>query len=193
MTRIFRRAFVAVAVSAVLLAVGCGRPHARLELTSFKDPYFPETYCVDLNQCAYYQGPSGDYHIVGRAENTPAEGEPSVTQIIHIHMFWQPRPGKTVSNSTSVDAVIRYAILTDQGAALYSGTGFVYPKKRRMSDDIIAKLEVGRLRIDQEVGEAPELLGAARVVGTLVSQPDAAMTVDLRRQIDVRFGPPEAR
>ena len=193
MIRILRRTIPVWTASLALVMLGCGRPHAHLELTSFKDPYFPETYSVDLLDCAYYHGPSGDYHLVGRAESAPEEDGSTVTQIVHIHLFWKPRPGKTVDNPTSVDAVIRYAILTEQGAALYSGTGFLYPKHRRLSDEVIAKLEVGRLRLEREVGDAPDLLGTARVTGCLVARPDAAATVDLRRQIDIRFGPRDAR
>ncbi|MFQ5805635.1 MAG: hypothetical protein ACE5I3_04205 [Phycisphaerae bacterium] len=184
-----RLLFVVWATPSVVL-LGCTRPSAALELTSYKDPYFPETYEVALADCAYYVGPGGDYHVVGRASHTPEDGTGgTITQLLHVHLFWKPRPGKTFDNPTTVDAIIRYAIVTDSGVAVYSGTGFVYPKRRRVSDELIAEIEIARLRLDSEAGDAPELLGAARLTGKLVAQNNASLAVDLRRQLDLHAGP----
>lgn len=179
----------ALAAPAALL-IGCRRPAGALKLTSYKDPYFPETYEVELTQCAYYVDPGGDYHIVGRATHTPQDGTGgTIAQLLHVHLFWRPRPGKTFDNPSAVDATIRYAIVTKQGAALYCGTGFVYPQMRRLSDDVLVKIEVARLRPEAQVGEPPELLGPARLSGKLVAAEDASLAVDLRRQLDLRAGP----
>jgi hypothetical protein len=171
------------------LVAGCGRPAASLEITSYKDPYFPETYEVALNDCAYYIDPGGDYHVVGRAEHTPADSSgASVTQLVHVHMFWKPRPGKTFDNPTAVDATIRYAIVTDAGTVVYCGTGFVYPKKRWLSAKLIAKVESARLRMESQCGDPPELLGVARVAGKLTAEDNPALAVDLRRQLELCAG-----
>jgi hypothetical protein len=175
----------------VLFLSACARPTASLQLTSYKDPYFPETYDVKLADCAYYVGPGGDYHIAGRASHTPDDGGGAITQLLHVHMFWKPWPGKTFDNPTTVDATIRYAIVTERGAAVYSGTGFVYPKKRRFSDDVIAKVEVARLSLESESGDPPELLGSARLAGKLMAKDDASLALDIRRQLDLRAGSPE--
>ena len=134
-------------------------------------------------------GPGGDYHIVGSAAQTPEDGSGgTITQLLHLHMFWKPWPGKTFADSSSVDATIRYAIVTERGAAMYRGTGFVYPKKRRLSDDLVVEIEAGRLRLESRKGDPPELLGTARLTGTLVADNDASLAVDLRRQLDLHAG-----
>ena len=175
-----------------VLLLGCAGSTGTLELTSFKDPYLPETYQVEFTDCAYYTGPSGDYHIVGRATHSPednAGGE--ITQLMHVHLFWRPRPGKTFDNPSTVDATIRYAILTEQGAAIYCGTGFVYPKKRRMSDKLLVKIENARLRLEFQDGDTPDLLGNSRAAGELIAENNAALAVDLRRELDLRAAPRE--
>jgi hypothetical protein len=176
----------ALATLLLVLPCGCARSAGTLELTSHKDPYFPESYRVELGECAYYMGPDGDYHIVGRAchatEDNP-DGE--ITQLLHVHLFWRPRPGKTFDNPSTVDATIRYAILTKQGVAVYCGTGFVYPKKRRFSDQLVVQIENARLRLEAQHGDAPDLLGNARVVGELLARNNAALAVDLRRELDL--------
>jgi hypothetical protein len=173
----------------LVVLLGCGRSGTSLRLTSYKDPYFPETYDVELAECAYYVDPGGDYHIAGRALHSPEGGGAPIAQLMHVHMFWKPWPGKTFDNPSTVDATIRYAIVTERGAAIYSGTGFVYPKKRRMSDDVVAEVEVAQLKLESQVGDPPELLGSARLAGKLVAEDNASLAVDLRRQLDLRSRP----
>jgi len=184
-----RRRYVTLAAAALASALpaGCGRPSA-LRLTSYRDPYFPETFDVRLDECAYCLGPGSDYHIVGRALHTPADGGASVEQLVYVHMFWKPWPGKTFADPTMVDATIRYALVTEQGVAVYSGTGFVFPRQRRFSDELLVEIEDARLRVDCLSGEPPELLGAARVAGRLRARHDAGLAVDLRRRVELYAG-----
>jgi hypothetical protein len=179
-----------VAAALVVLCSGCARPAGTLELTSYKDPYFPETYQVEFGECAYYVGPSNDYHIVGRDTHDLEDGaRRAVTQLMHVHLFWRPRPGKTFDNPSTVDATIRYAILTEQGAAVYRGTGFVYANKGSFSDTLRVEIENARLRLELQEGDAPDLLGAARVVGELSAEANATLALDLRRELDLRSAP----
>lgn len=192
--RPLRCALLLVALGAALtLTPACTSPSANLELTSYKDPYLPETYDVRLTECAYGVGPSGDRHIAGRAVHTPADnpGAP-IVQLVHVHLFWKPRPGKTFADPTAADATIRYAVATEQGVAVYCGTGFVYLKKRRLSDDVVAKIETGQLRLETLAGDPPEILGSACLTGTLIAKDDASLAVDLRRQLDLYTGQPQS-
>jgi hypothetical protein len=175
-----------------VLLLGCASSTGTLELTSYKDPYLPETYQVAFNESAYYTGPGGDYHIVGRATHVPEDNpDGKISQLLHVHLFWKPWPGKTFDDPSTVDATIRYAILTEQGAAVYCGTGFVFPKKRRMSDKLLVKIENARLRLERQDGDAPDLLGSARAAGELVADSNAALAIDLRRELDLRAAPDE--
>jgi hypothetical protein len=183
--------FAAAAVLTVLVW-GCGRPTGVLELTSLKVPSVPETFRVEFCECAYYTGRSGDYHIVGRAAHVPEDDpEGEITQLLYVHLFWKPWPGKTFDNPSTVDATIRYAILTERGATVYSGTGFVYVKQRRGREELRVGIEAAQLRLERQQGDAPDLLGAARATGELRAKKDAARAVDLRRELDLRAGPRE--
>jgi hypothetical protein len=178
----------ALAGLAVLLVVpGCRRSSAGLELISYKDPYSPATYSLALSECAYYADASGDYYILARAADSDA-GSDAADHLLCVHLFWKPRPGKTFDNETSIDATIRYAIITGAGAAVYSGSGYAYPKKPDALGRLVAKLEVARLRLVSQSGDVPELLGATRISGTLIAKDDAGLAIDLRRQFDIRSG-----
>jgi hypothetical protein len=155
-------------------------------LVSYKDPYFPEPYTVEFSQCAYQVDNCGDYHFVGRATREPVDGGSGrITQLLYVHLFWRPRPGKTFADKTNSNATIRYAIVTDSGVAVYAGTGFVYPKRKRFGSDVVATLERARLRLESLVGQAPELLGEARLTGKLVARQDPNLTMDVRRELEL--------
>lgn len=177
-------ALVLCTVAAALL--GCHRPTSTVELVSYKDPYFPEPYQVDFDHCVYRVDRGGDHHLVGRADFQPsADGQGRVTQFLHVHMFWKPWPGKTYADSTGMDATLRYVIVTQSGVASYVGTGFVYPKRQRRNGTIVAKIEHARLRLETLVGAPPELLGDARLNGTLVATHQPNQALDTLREMEL--------
>lgn len=184
----FRRFGALVGLACCIAAaglVGCRAGGSRVALESYADPYFPERYAVRFDRCSYYLQSDGDAQIAAHAGYLGAS-EPAlaVDQYLHLHMFWKPWPGKTPDNPTSIDATVRYAIVTDDGAAVYEGTAYVYPRKARFSDDLRLQIESARLKRVVVVGEAPALLGDTRLVGTLRAKPDQADTLDIARYID---------
>lgn len=72
-----------LAATAVLLLAGCAASEVRF--VSYFDPYFPETYELAFDEVAYWQGPTGDLHIVavrvpqGRRPAAPRE-EPAASE-----------------------------------------------------------------------------------------------------------------
>ena len=170
------------------LPIGCGQPASELEFTSYKDPYFPETYHVTLDECAYRVGAGGDMHIAGRAASEAGDTETRpTTQLLHVHVFWQPKPGVTFANTNTTDATIRYAVVTGAGTAIYSGTGFVYPE-RQQGGALSVKIETANLRLESLGGNAPEVFGDARLSGNLWPREDAHTAVDLMRALELHAG-----
>jgi hypothetical protein len=179
------------------MLAGCGPwgfGGSQVKLVSYRDPYFPETYRVKFQQCAFRSDASNDVHIAARAVSNADSPDDQITQYLHVHMFWQPRPGRTAVEDTMTDATIRYVVVTRTGTAVYAGTGFVFPKREGKS--LIAAIESANLRLLTRVGEVPELLGDARLTGKLVARQDEHATVDTVRELDLRAagpsGPPAA-
>lgn len=170
------------------LVCGCSNPFApsALELTCYKDPYFPEKYEVRFSQAAYRTDSTGDSHLVARTTRDADDGAGPVTQLLHARMFWHPKPGKTFDNPTTVDAMFEYAVITDRGAALYRGTGFIFPTRRKLDNAIVARIESARLRLVSTTGEPPESLGETRARGSIVAQDRPALAVDLARELTIQ-------
>lgn len=173
------------ALSLLLLPiVACTGP-ARVEFTSYKDPFFPETTSVEFDTCAYHVSPAGDLHISAHRSWTPGENRSeTVRQYLHIQVFWKPHPGRTFANATSDDALIEYAIVSRHGAAFYSGTGFVYPAKIR-SGRLACRLEQGRIRLESIIGTPPEDLGDAHVRARFNAQDDGGAAVDMFHDLEI--------
>ncbi len=180
---------LAAAVVALALSGGCVRRESALDFVSFRDPHFPETYRVAFDVCVYRTEPAGDYQIAARSSRMPAGGGGPVVQMLHIHVFWKPRPGRTFDDPTGVDAALRYVVSSDAGTSVYRGTGFVYPRRERFGGRLVAEVESGRLLLDSRRGEPPEVLGDARVSGRLYPLESDAQTIGLIREVDRAAGP----
>lgn len=168
-------------VGLVALLAGCRHSGSAIELVSYRDPLFPRTYDVTFDTCVYRVDADGDLHIAARAQRGGDDGP--ITQLLHVHVFWQPRPGITFANETTTTATVRYAVVTPAGTAAYVGTAFVYPRRRGAG--LEAQVERGQLQLDSVAGEVPEILGAARFSGTLHAQEDEPAATDLIRALEL--------
>lgn len=180
-----RTLIAAIAIAAVL--VGCGARHSSVKIKSYKDPYFPETYGVNFDECVFRTDAGGDYHLVALAIRQ-TEGGGEIRQYLDVHVYWKPVPGKTPSNPSTLDATLCYTIQSPSGVAIYRGSGFVYLKKRRWSDKLIGALESGSLRLDTQIGGTAEFIGDSTITGTLIARPDSNRAVDLMREIEILTG-----
>lgn len=161
---------------------GCGFT-SRVELKSFNDPYFPETFFFSPSVCAYRYDAGGDRHIVAYAGGEAESGEAATQQWLHVHIFWHPRPGKTRDNPTSMDATVRYVVKTPKGVTHYSGTAFVYARSASVGEGLIVDLESGRMHLDEADGSTADMLGETRLRGKLEARLDANTALDLQRQM----------
>ena len=176
-----------LALGLVLLAgllAGCAKP--SVEFVSYKDPYFPEKIHIQFEDCAYWIEPGGDIRVAGRATQTTDNG--TITHYLLVHIFWKPKPGKTYANATATDATYRYILAGDDGAALYLGTGFAFPRDPSAGKMLVG-LDQARLRLESKRGEVPDLLGDTRLSGKVVARNDAAQAVDLIREAELRVNP----
>ncbi len=170
------------ALCVAVTQLGCGGG-SHVKLVSYKDPYFPEKYFVDLSTCAYRLEPDGRIHAVGRAVQEDDQG--TTSQHLCIRIFWQPKPGKTPADRTTTDALLRYVIATDTGVAVYTGTGFAYPTKSPDGGLRIA-LESGRLRLQSRSGDLDDLFGNTQITGHLAARNDPATAATLIREAELR-------
>jgi hypothetical protein len=164
-----------------------------IELVSYKDPYFPEHVSANFPTIVYRRDAGGDLHVVAQ-RTTPSGGEAGseLTELLYVHVFWMPRPGKTHSDSSASNAVLRYVVRSEPGAVVYIGTGFVYPTLRR-NGELVARVESAELRLESRAGSPSDFLGDLRLTGELAARdaPGEALALirEMNLEVDWRASP----
>ncbi len=174
------RSGLCLATTLASLLAGCSS--STVQLVSYKDPYFPEKYHVSILHCAYRAEPSGAIRAVGRAVQDTKQG--ITTQYLCVHIFWQPKPGKTPADSTTTDALLEYVVATSSGVAVYTGTGFAYPQKA-LDGSLDIALESGRLRLQSHSGDLDDLFGNTQISGRLTARNDPGTAATLIREAEL--------
>lgn len=186
-----RPALLLVGILSLSLVVGCARK-TELQLVSHKDPYFPEQFRLSPSECAWRQEGGGDVHIVARSGDLVGDPPASVEQILHARLYWHPRPGKTPVDSGTINANLRFIVITEHGVTEYEGTGFVFVKKFEHGKPADVRLESSELKPVSTTGTAPELFGDISLTGRLNAMADETAALDLARRMDVRQAGAEA-
>lgn len=172
-----------ILVCAVAGLAGCRSTGYELKITSYEDPYFPETYSLTLDSCAYHIDGGGDYRIAGHSAAALDGSDDTVDQYLCLRLFRRPKPGKTGDDRTSIDATIRLALATKNGVAVYSGTAYVFPRHAPIGSSLKLDIESARLRLETAVGDAPALLGDAKLVGKIVAQRDSGAAIETSNRV----------
>jgi hypothetical protein len=190
-----RRAAFGLLAPLVVLSGGCGMfGGSRAELISYKDPYFPETYVVRFDQCAYRITPTGDYRLTALAEHesdadgSGAQAGGTIRQFLEAHVYWKPAPGKTPAHSSTLDANLRYIIESPGGVTVYEGAGFLFFRKRKLSDTLDGRIESGQLHLVTQIGSPVEFIGQASITARLIARHESTQALDLSRQMDLLAG-----
>ncbi len=177
------RLILPLLLAALLLpSVGCQRPVSQVEIVSHRDPYFPEPFKVVFDRCAYRTDAGEDCHIAARTVRP--DNDPPTAQYLHVHVYWQPRPGRTPANRSTSNALVRYIVATSDGVAEYTGTGFAYPDEQR-DGTLEVSLESIYLKLHLLSGELPEPLGDSELNGTLIAKPDPAAAAQIIRECEL--------
>lgn len=182
----------AIAVLLVGILAGCRSGDSRLEVTSLRDPYFPETYTLQLDDCHYHVDGGGDILIGAVTHQGLGDGRIPLEQVLTLRVYWRPRPGKTHDDPTTSDALIDYGVYTENGMVRYEGTAFAYVNKPDARGRRRIDLENARLKIRETHGQAPDVLGGARLHGVLYAEPDSTAALNVSRRLGRARSVPDA-
>jgi hypothetical protein len=165
---------------------GCGG--SALSVESYRDPYFPEEYTLRFDRCVYVRDASRDVHILAEASSSETGDAAHVTQLLGIHVYWNPVPGRTPDHPSASTATLCLHVRTADGDVRYAGTGFVFPDRALLSDDLVATVEHARLLPAGRSGEAADALGEVLLNGKLRARNDGPLATHLRRELALRSG-----
>lgn len=144
------------------LLTSCGH-HARVTVTPTAFEARNARLAPSLITRAYTYEDENTVHIY-LSDLTPSElSDPeAIGQIVHIHMFIRPNPGRTPIEPDALNASIRHAILAPEGATgIYAGGGFLLPKSRARSGSFEGTIARGTLRLEAATPNFTDALGPA--------------------------------
>lgn len=187
-----RVVFLAICVGLIAGATACRRADTAIRLRSFQDPYFPEDVRVQPRLCTFRTTAGGDLHIVATSspdlltDDVVTVAAVETRHLLHVHVYWQPRPGKTFADDSTANAVLTYQVERAEGTLVYVGAGFAYPQRSRDGDKLTLEVKQGQLRLDRRSGELPDFLGPTQVELRLRARADAATTAAVMRLMHIQ-------
>ncbi len=120
------------------------------------------------------------YDFYLQTSTAAAKGKKAaVKQIAIIRVFWRPIPGITPILSSSINATIRYIVITPGGVGMYQGGGFVRLFNARGARVMHAAIVGGDLRLTGASGYFKDALGPSRIRGNIRAVHSAMKEINL--------------
>ena len=189
---------------AAAMLTGCQETQTRFELISFRDPNRPEVLTeTDFQPGAFSINARRNYDIVleSRPQIVPVapaaadtesadldEPEASqlgirMTQLIHIEIFWNPRPGTTFAESSQTNANITYCVTVGSEAVSYEGAGFVYIEMSRDGTRIEGWIESATLAPARPRARRIDPLGQCRLTGCFTAVESRRRVIEVQKRL----------
>ncbi|MCB9845226.1 MAG: hypothetical protein H6811_04475 [Phycisphaeraceae bacterium] len=138
------------------------RPVFRLKAYSFDDANTADLYFTDLERDAL------------RGDLKSLTGE-----LVHVHLFVEPKAGKTPIQSTAVNAAVTHIVMVSGEAGVYSGGGFLSTAGTPGDGSLGGTMSGGTLRLERATPGFADLLGASRLDASLSAPLDPMLAGDL--------------
>ncbi|HCT45904.1 MAG: hypothetical protein CMJ35_05040 [Phycisphaerae bacterium] len=104
--------------------------------------------------------------------------------LVHIHLFLDPKPGKTPIEPTAANASIRYAIVSRGQIGIYDGAGFMLPGQKPGKDTISGSFAAAPLRLTRATEGFNDPLTPARLDMSFDAQLDDLASPELQARLD---------
>lgn len=104
--------------------------------------------------------------------------------IVHIHLFLDPKPGKTPIEPTAANASIRYAIISNGQIGIYDGAGFMLPGRKPGKDSLNGSFKAAPLRLTRASDGFADLLTPARLDLSFDAKLDERAAPELQARLD---------
>ena len=159
---------------AVLLLTGC--TGGRLALRSAGEG--GQVLMGNFTQGVYGYDDHNTLHIL------LVEGDlANPTQAAHLEMYWTPRAGRTPIDPNATNTVVRYIVFTGEGAGVYGGAGYLFPRNDPGHRTFEAEIRHSSLRLQDASTSFADRLGLATATGSIRARRDDLQAQRLLRQL----------
>ncbi len=109
------------------------------------------------------------------------------SQVVHVQMYWRPRPGRTPIDAHATNSTIHYIVFTETGAGVYSGAGYLFPQTKTGRDTLAAEVRDASLRLTDASTDFSDRIGLAIAIGGFKARRNDLLTQRLLREIQIRL------
>ncbi len=145
----------------------------RTRVYSYHDDNTADIYLTDLT----------DAQLTSFFQNNADWSQISGT-MVQIHLFLDPKPGRTPIEPTAANASIRYVIISAGQVGIYDGAGFMLPGQRPGKDTISGSFNAAPVRLTRATEGFSDPLTPARVDMSFDAKLDELASPELRARID---------
>jgi len=119
---------------------------------TFHDDNTADIYLTDLSDqdLTAFFAPNADWSAISGT-------------LVHIHLFLDPKPGKTPIESTAASASIRYGIIAGGEIGIYDGAGFMLTGSKPGKKSIGGTIRSAPLRLTRRTPKFIDLFEAAKI------------------------------
>lgn len=114
----------------------------------------------------------------------PDPGSRPVGQIVHIHMFIRPSPGKTPIEPQASNCSIRHLILAPGATGLYGGGGFLLPSGSASSGTFGGSISAGTLRLQAASPHFHDAIGPSGVRASFKVKENRELALTMARRLE---------
>ena len=104
--------------------------------------------------------------------------------LVQVHLFLDPKPGKTPIENTAASASIRYAIISNGVIGIYDGAGFMLPGSKPGKDSIGGTIRAAPMRLTRSSPNFIDLFGPAMINIEFNAKLNDPMASELRARLD---------
>ena len=113
-------------------------------------------------------------------------GDPAVSgQLVHVHMFVRPKPGRTPIEPTAISATVRHVIVAGGQVGLYTGAGFMFPSGSPGDGVFGGSITRADLRLQRATPGFTDRLGPAEMTISFAARKDPELSDELHRRIEL--------
>lgn len=169
---------------------GCSQQTNQLRIQAFRSDSEPEELFERFDDAYFSNDALGNLDLVFRSVR-PSRQEPSqlIRQVVHVHAFWKPIPGRTFVESTQCNATFCYMIGTGPVCISYEGAGFITFNLDWSKRKLTGRIESGELAPLRRVGKPRDLLGQAHITGRFTARKDKAKVLKIVGELRRELGP----
>jgi hypothetical protein len=173
---------------------GCTSPGATVRLLDYRGSGPAQPYAESFPEAYYALDAEGNVDVILRRVAAGSDGEGEVVQVLHLRSFWRSIPGRTVADTTQINAAVRYEIVMAGEVLRLEGAGSAFYSESREGAELVGEVEEAFLKASGQAEGVELPFGRVKLSAQFRAQCDPRRVRRWVNELDRSFpAPPGSR